>query len=171
MSPGQPDLAEGLVATVGKSLTRETEKAKSHQVDLQTQQFAARESCLISGIGGTMTLKGTEPSVSPDKNLTTEQPSYGDDVLALVYAAIAETNLQLPKQQRIDPSRDTTLFGDGGSVDSLVLANLIVVTEQKLEERFGFRIDLTADDPFSPLTGHFRTVGSLVAYISSFVAR
>jgi acyl carrier protein len=91
-----------------------------------------------------------------------------DDVLNLVYEAIAE--LQLPKERRIEPSRDSALFGDGGYLDSLLLSNLLVVTEQKLEERFGLRIDLTQDDPFSPLTGHFRTIGSLATYISSLLA-
>ena len=118
-----------------------------------------------------MTSKGTGSSVFPDKNLATESPSRSNDVLTLLYAAIAETNLQLPKEHRIVPSKDTALFGDGGNLDSLVLANLIVVTEQKIEERFGLKVDLTADDPFSPLTGHFRTVGSLAAYISSLVGQ
>jgi acyl carrier protein len=107
--------------------------------------------------------------LAPDNNLATENLRDRDDVLNLVYEAIAE--LQLPKKRRIEPSRDSALFGDGGNLDSLLLSNLIVVTEQKLEERFGLRIDLTQDDPFSPLTGHFRTIGSLATYISSFVAK
>lgn len=118
-----------------------------------------------------MTLTGTKPSGFPDKNMATEHPNDRDDVLNLVHAAVAETNLQLPREQRIELSWDTALFGDGGRLDSLALANLIIVTEHKLEQHFGFRIDLTQDDPFSPLTGHFKTVGSLVTYISSLIGQ
>jgi acyl carrier protein len=61
------------------------------------------------------------------------------------------------------------LFGDGGRLDSLALANLIVIVEGELEAAFGFQFDLTQDDPFSSETGHFKTVQSLVDYISRLV--
>jgi acyl carrier protein len=114
-----------------------------------------------------MKLRGTESSVFPDKNLATERRRDVAEVLNLIYAAVAELNLQRSQKQQLKPSLDTALFGDGGSLDSLALGNFIVITEQRFEERFGFRIDLTENDPFSPATGHFRTIGSLATYISS----
>lgn len=94
-----------------------------------------------------------------------------DQVLKVIYASVAELNQQLSKEQRIEPTLATVLFGDGGQLDSLGLANFIVITEQKLDESFGFQIDLTADDPFSTATGHFRTIQSLATYISELVTR
>lgn len=94
-----------------------------------------------------------------------------DHVLKIIYESVSDLNQQLPREQRIEPSPATVLFGDGGRLDSLGLANFIVITEQKLDESFGFQIDLTADDPFSSATGHFRTIQSLATYISELVSR
>lgn len=91
-----------------------------------------------------------------------------DGAFDAIYAAIAELNLQMPKNRQIQPRPDTALFGEKGQLDSLALANFIVITEQKLEESFGVRLDLTQDDPFSGQNGHFRTIESLARYISSF---
>jgi len=87
------------------------------------------------------------------------------DVLNVIYESISDLNMQLPAERRIDKSPTSVLFGEGGTLDSLGLSNFIVMTEQKLEEFFSFSVDLTEDDPFSPTTGHFRTVHSLASYV------
>jgi len=99
-----------------------------------------------------------EPALSSKSDPTYEQ------VLEVIYQSIASVNSQLRAERRLDKSPATALFGSDGRLDSLGLANLIVTTEQKLEDYFGFRVDLTQDDPFSPQTGHFRTVQSLAIY-------
>lgn len=91
-----------------------------------------------------------------------------DSAFNAIYAAIAELNLQMPKNRQIQPRPETALFGEKGQLDSLALANFIVITEQKLEESFGVQLDLTQDDPFSGQNGYFRTIESLAQYISSF---
>ena len=91
-----------------------------------------------------------------------------DSAFNAIYAAIAELNLQMPKNRQVQPRPDTALFGEKGQLDSLALANFIVITEQKLEESFGVQLDLTQGDPFSGQNGHFRTIDSLARYISSF---
>jgi hypothetical protein len=88
-----------------------------------------------------------------------------DHVLKVIYDSISSVNLQLPLERRMEQSVSTVLFGAGSRLDSLGLGNFIVIAEQKLEDYFGFPIDLTEDDPFSPATGHFRTVHSLAAYV------
>jgi hypothetical protein len=95
-----------------------------------------------------------------------ESPGSVDRVVSVVYSAISELNLQLPKSGCVEKSPSTVLFGAGGKLDSLALANFIVIVEGKLEAAFGFQFDLTLDDPFSSGTGHFQTVQSLVDYIS-----
>jgi acyl carrier protein len=90
-----------------------------------------------------------------------------DSAFEAIYAAIAELNLQMPKNKKIQPRPDTALFGEKGQLDSLALANFIVITEQKIEESLGIQLDLTQDDPFSGQNGYFRTVESLARYISS----
>jgi acyl carrier protein len=93
-----------------------------------------------------------------------------DRVLKVIYESVSDLNPQLARDQRIEPSPATVLFGAGGKLDSLGLANFIVITEQKLDESFGFPIDLTENDPFSPSTGHFRTINSLATYISELIS-
>jgi acyl carrier protein len=116
----------------------------------------------------TQGIKSLEPSL---KEPSQDRTSHLDAVLQVIYESISDLNLQLPEEQRIRKSLSTVLFGGGGTLDSLGLANFIVITEQKLEESYGFRIDLTEDDPFSPTTGHFRTVESLATYVSELAGR
>jgi acyl carrier protein len=107
-------------------------------------------------------------------NTLNETPKNGssrlDHVLKVIYESVSDLNLQLAREQRIEPSPATVLFGAGGRLDSLGLANFIVITEQKLDDSFGFPIDLTENDPFSPATGHFRTIHSLATYISELIS-
>jgi acyl carrier protein len=98
----------------------------------------------------------------------TEDPSSPGRVVSVTYSALSELNLQLPKSGRVEQSVSTVLFGEGGKLDSLALANFIVIVEVKLEAAFGCQFDLQ-DDPFSSETGHFLTVQSLVDYISRLV--
>lgn len=98
---------------------------------------------------------------------TSTSSSYRyDAVLAAIYAAVQQLNYQLAEDQRLEQSPSTILFGGGASLDSLGMANFIVMAEEKLHDTFGRRIDLTQDDPFSPMTGHFRTLQSLANYVS-----
>lgn len=115
----------------------------------------------------TQGIKSLESSVNERSQDCTDL----DGVLGVIYEAISDLNMQLSEGQRIPKALSTVLFGAGGTLDSLGLANFIVITEQKLEESYGFRIDLTEDDPFSPTTGHFRTVHSLATYVSELAAR
>ena len=118
-----------------------------------------------------MTMEGIKSLESPVQEPLTKRTSHLDGVLRVIYESVSDLNLQLPMEQRIEKSLSTILFGGGGKLDSLGLANFIVITEQKLEERYGFRIDLTEDDPFSPTTGHFRTIDSLATYVSELAAK
>jgi acyl carrier protein len=95
-------------------------------------------------------------------------PDY-ENTLSVVYKALDELNLQRSRNNRIDPSPRTVLFGSDGSLDSLALSNLIVLTEQKVQEAFGVEIDLTEDDPFGSENGHLRTVDALASHISNLV--
>jgi acyl carrier protein len=112
-----------------------------------------------------MSMDGINALGSSVKEPSANGTGFLDGVLRVMYESISEVNAQLPENQRIEKSLATILLGEGGKLDSLGLVNFIVITEQKLEEFCGFRIDLTENDPFSPATGHFRTVQSLASYI------
>lgn len=110
-------------------------------------------------------MEGTKAFGSAVNQPSRSSWSCFDNVLKVIYESISDLNLQLPQDRRMDPSLSTVLFGAGSRLDSLGLGNFIVIAEQKLEDHFGFRFDLTEDDPFSPATGHFRTVQSLADYV------
>jgi acyl carrier protein len=111
---------------------------------------------------------GTINSATLDPHRTAEK---FEEAVKVIYDAIAQLNPQLPKEQQLRPSLDTALFGSDGKLDSLGVANLIVILEQEVEECYGFKVDLTQDDPFSLGSGHFRDISSLATYISGLVQR
>lgn len=92
-------------------------------------------------------------------------------VLKVIYESISDLNAQLSPEQRIEQSPHTALFGAGSKLDSLGLANFIVIAEQRLQESLGFLVDLTENDPFSADTGHFRTIESLANYVSDLASK
>ncbi|PYX05390.1 MAG: hypothetical protein DMG88_21695 [Acidobacteria bacterium] len=102
---------------------------------------------------------------------STNDTGYLDSVLRVIYDSISELNMQLPKHLRVEKSLAEVLLGTGGKLDSLTVANFIVIAEQKLKASFGFPFDLTQDDAFSSETGYFRTVQSLATYIAEMVEK
>jgi acetyltransferase-like isoleucine patch superfamily enzyme len=82
-----------------------------------------------------------------------------------IYAAIDEVNMQLPPQERLRPSLDTPLQMNGGSVDSLVLINLLVASEERLAEAFGVHIVLTDPSLAAETENPLATVGSLIRFV------
>ena len=108
-------------------------------------------------------------TIDPAKQDPRGTPEQFEEAVRIIYAAIAQLNPQLPKEQQLQPAPDTALYGSEGKLDSLGVANLIVIMEPTLEERYGFKIDLTQDDPFSLGNGHFRNIHSLATYILDLV--
>jgi len=101
---------------------------------------------------------------------TPQIPEY-EDVLPVVYKALNELNQQRSRDKRLQASPDCVLFGEKGNLNSLELANLIVLMEQTVQETFGTEIDLTEHDPFSLENGHMRTAGTLASHISTLMRR
>ena len=88
-----------------------------------------------------------------------------EKVIQSVFSAIDEINQSLPKEQQLAKSTDTILFGKGSNLDSLGLVNLIVATEQIIEEEFGITIALASEQAMSQKNSPFQTVESLVNFI------
>jgi hypothetical protein len=55
---------------------------------------------------------------------------HSADVTLQILAAIEELNRQLPPKQRIPVGVDTSLFGEGGRLDSLGLINLLLLVSR-----------------------------------------
>lgn len=59
--------------------------------------------------------------------------------------AIRELNRQLPRKQQLAIDDAAALFGPRSSLDSLGLVNLIVLVEQRIEDRWGVQLGLTTE--------------------------
>lgn len=90
-------------------------------------------------------------------------------VAEAIYKAIDEVNQQLPQDRRLPQSPDTVLAGPAASLDSLGLVNLIVVTEEMIEEEFDQLINIADQKAMSQENSPFRTVGTLTEYIASLL--
>ena len=88
------------------------------------------------------------------------------DVTRLLYEVIDGMNTELPDEDRLEKSADAVLLGESGRLDSLNLGNLIVATEQKIEEGLGVTISLADERAMSQESSPFSTLGNLVDYIS-----
>jgi acyl carrier protein len=94
-----------------------------------------------------------------------------EKVRQAVTEAIDELNQQLPKEEKIEKSAGTVLFGSGGNLDSLRLVSLVTTVEQKIEEKFGITVTLLEDIADLENDNPFRTVSSLADYITSLLEK
>jgi acyl carrier protein len=92
-------------------------------------------------------------------------------VVKAIFSAIDEVNLQLSTEQRMEKSIRTTLLNDSGKLDSLGMVNLIVATEQNIEQEFGIPISLIDEDPLSQEDSPFRDVNALACHIARILER
>jgi len=81
-----------------------------------------------------------------------------------VYRAIDEYNRS--EDRGVQKSRDAVLLGAGGAVDSLGLVRLIMAVEQQVQDDFSTPVSLTDERAMSERNSPFRTVGSLIDFIS-----
>lgn len=85
-----------------------------------------------------------------------------DGVLELVYEAMDEINEHLMVTAQLPKAQDTIILGEGGSLDSLGVVNLLAAIEDKLEAGGNTRISplsLIADEESAE---NLRTVDTLV---------
>jgi len=96
-----------------------------------------------------------------------------DRVRRAVMRAVEDVNEQLPADDRLPVSSDAVLFdesqGTVGGLDSLGLVNLIVATEERIEEEFGVAINLTDEWEATLRKDPFRSVETFAGYIASLV--
>jgi acyl carrier protein len=88
-----------------------------------------------------------------------------DQILSIIFEAIDEINDQYLEKGKVERSLDAKLYQPGSALDSLGLVNLIVATEQRIEEQFGVSLIL-ADEKVSLESSPFKTVGAFADYVA-----
>ena len=90
-------------------------------------------------------------------------------ITEIIFAAIDEINRMLPQERRLRKSEDTVLSGDSGGLDSLGLINLIVATEQKIQETFNISVALADEKAMTQDVNPFSNVGTISDYIAKIL--
>ena len=83
-------------------------------------------------------------------------------VIKTVFRAVDEINELSPKEQQLEKTLNTALFGN---LDSLGFVTFIVAVEQKVEEDFGVTIMLTGENGMSGENNPFQTIETLVSHV------
>ena len=96
-------------------------------------------------------------------------PVNTDAVWAAVYEAVDRLNETLPPDKLLLKDPETRLIGAGGHLDSLGAVNLIVETEEAVEERLGIRINLGDERAASQAVHPMSSISSFVEYIKILV--
>ncbi len=90
-------------------------------------------------------------------------------ILQAIYQAVEEINLQLPEGARLTLSPETVLWSKSDGIDSMCLVNLIVLTEENIEEEFGQTINLADEKANSQKNSPFQTIKTLANYIEILI--
>lgn len=75
-------------------------------------------------------------------------------------------NEDLPAAERVDHAWDTVIMGDGGSLDSLGIANFLVGMEEAVADRFGAEVPLTDQDLMDLFTDSSVTVRAFAVLLA-----
>ena len=91
--------------------------------------------------------------------------SKNERIKKVIINSIEEINQQLQKENQLEKSTNTILFGEDGKLDSLGLVNLLVIIEQNIEDELQVIITLADERAISQRNSPFRTVKTLADYI------
>ena len=92
-----------------------------------------------------------------------------DKILKSIYDAVDEVNEQLPEGQTLEKSPDTVLLGESGKLESIDLVNILVATEENVEEAFGVPVSITDERAVSEKNSPFKTIDTLCSFISNLL--
>ena len=105
------------------------------------------------------------------KTQAKDKPQLYSIILQAVIDAVHEINMQLPEEDRLKKDETTILFKNfkERNIDSLALLNLIVTTEQKVEEEIGTPISLTNEDIITNDMNPLQTIGTFADHITKLI--
>ena len=92
------------------------------------------------------------------------------DVEKIVFTAVEELNASLPEDRRVPVAAETRLIGEGGSLDSIGLVDLILSVETKVSDAGGGAITIADEKAFSQKQSPFLSLGTLTDYVTSLLS-
>jgi hypothetical protein len=94
-----------------------------------------------------------------------------DKVYEILYASLEDINKLRPFVQKIPARQDICLNGSKSMIDSLEFINLMVTIEQKIEDEFKLKINLTGSELRTVSTNPFETIETLHDYINRLIEK
>ena len=88
-----------------------------------------------------------------------------EEITQAIYNAIDEISAQAYDNMQLEKSLKTILFGKAEGLSSLGLVNLIVATEEQIQEMFGISLTLADEKAMSQKKSPFSTIEALANYI------
>lgn len=92
--------------------------------------------------------------------------SDSEAILAALYRAVDELNLQLPAERRLQKSAATAIVGDAAALDSLGFLNLVLLAEAKINESCTPSVSLAEHLLEDPEGDPPATLGALAALVA-----
>jgi D-alanine--poly(phosphoribitol) ligase subunit 2 len=89
----------------------------------------------------------------------------GQPVVDAINSAVDDLNEILGADESLGKSPEEALIGKDARLDSLGLVNLIVLVEEKIQQKFGVGITLVDERAMSQSKSPFRTLGSLAEFV------
>ena len=90
-------------------------------------------------------------------------------IIELIIKEIQDFNETLDIAINLDNGKDSILFGQGSSLESVDFVSLIVNIEQAVSDEYEKELSLVDVRAMSQKTSPFRTVGSLAEYIQNLL--
>jgi len=92
-----------------------------------------------------------------------------DKIKNIVLSSIKTIGELEEKEELLNPTEDLRLFGGVGVMDSLGVVMLISEIEEQIQDKLDLSITLADDRAMSQKTSPFRSVKTLVHYISKLI--
>lgn len=87
----------------------------------------------------------------------------------LIIECLKELNEEIENDSLINPTLETKLYGQDGTLDSLALVSLVTDVEEKVAEELEEEIVLADEKAMSQRNSPFNSVGTLSKYIVSII--
>ena len=94
-----------------------------------------------------------------------------NQIKEMLFKVVEEINENFDKDQQLKLSTETVLLGKEGNVDSILLVNLVVAIEQRIEDEFDIEVNLADERALFEKESPFRTIGTLIDYISQIIKK
>jgi hypothetical protein len=95
---------------------------------------------------------------------------YHAQARSVVVSALEAVNEGLPPEGRIETAPGTLLLGDGGTLDSISFANLVMRIQEAVLDQFGVGVAVADESMLAGGAGPFRSVETLTAHVAGLIA-